>query len=91
MKLSKTILLLVLIAISIQTYLLNGESHSEEAIALVVPITIDVLLILIYATHTENSEYRKVIKNLLICCLIISAIYFMLFSYTMQLGKAFKN
>ena len=90
-KLTKTIFLLILIAISMQTYLINGESHSSRTIALAVPLIINTLLIIIYINQTDNSTYKKSIKNLLISCLIISAIYFVLFGYIMQLGKAFKN
>lgn len=90
-KLTKTHFLLILIAISMQTYLLNGERHSEEAILFVVPITINILLFLIYITHKENSEYNDSIKTILRYSLIISAIYFVVFGYLFQLGKAFKN
>ncbi|MEN2398935.1 hypothetical protein GKZ90_0004070 [Flavobacterium sp. MC2016-06] len=91
-KLTKTYFLLILIAVSIQTYFLNGESHSEAAKIFGVPITIDVLVILIYIFHTRDEpSYTKAIKKLLICCLIISAIYFTLFGYLLQLGKAFQH
>jgi len=90
-KLTKTLFLLILIAISIQTYLLNEESHSQEATALVVPISINVLLVLIYICNPDKLEYRNVIANVLIGWLIISSIWIMFFLYVVQLGKAFKN
>lgn len=90
-KLTKTIFLLILIAISIQTYFVNGESHSQEATVFAVPLTINALLFTIYLTHKENTRYKRVVENLLIFCFVISAIYCAFFLYAMQLGKAYRN
>ncbi|MBE8724248.1 hypothetical protein C4F50_04735 [Flavobacterium sp. KB82] len=91
MKLAITIFLLALIAISVQTYFLNGEPHSEEAVCFGALITIDILLLLIYVFDNENILYRRVIGALLVCCIIISNIFYLLFLYVMELGKAFRN
>ncbi|GAA3757750.1 hypothetical protein GCM10022423_05160 [Flavobacterium ginsengiterrae] len=91
MKLTITIFLLILIALSIQTYFLNGESHSDEAVCFGALITIDILLILIYVFDNENLVYRRVIGTLLVCCIIISNIFYLFFLYMMELDKAFKN
>ena len=69
MKLIVTLFLLVLIAISVQTYFLNGESHSEVAICFGALITIDILLLLIYIFDNENLIYRRVIGGLLVGCI----------------------
>lgn len=90
-KITKTIFLLVLIAVFMQTYLLNGESHSESSIFFAVPITINVLLLSIYIFQKKNLAYKKTIGNILIYCVIISAIYFIIFEYLFQLSKVFKN
>lgn len=90
-KTTKTTFLLILIAISIQTYLLNGEGHSDEFIFFAVPITINILLVAIYASPQENKSYKDSIKNILRFSLIISVIYFVIFGYIFQLGKNFKN
>jgi len=90
-KITKTIFLLILIAISIQTYLLNGESHSEGFILFAVPITINILLVAIYISHKDNSSYKNLIENILMYSLIISVMYFAIFGYIFQLGKNFRN
>ncbi|WP_394772736.1 hypothetical protein [Flavobacterium sp.] len=90
-KLTKTIFLLILIAISMQTYFINGEKNSESVIIFAVPISINILLIIIYFSNKEDFAYRKSVGNLINWCLIISAIYFVIFGYLLQLGKAFKN
>jgi hypothetical protein len=91
MKLFKTILLLGLIAVFIQMFLLYEELHNEVSVALVVPITINVLLILIHFFHSENSTYRKGIKIILISCLVVSTVYFGFVWYIVQFARAFKN
>lgn len=74
-----------------QTFLLNGEGHSEEAILFAVPITMNVLLLAIYFSPQENKSYKDSIRNILRFTLIISTIYFVIFGYLFQLGKAFRN
>lgn len=91
MKLTKTIILLILIAISMQSYLLNSEDYSETTVALAVPIIINILLTVIYLCHPDDSEYTIGLEKILIYCAIISAIYCAIILYGMQLGKAYKN
>ncbi|MCP2028677.1 hypothetical protein L1276_003848 [Flavobacterium sp. HSC-32F16] len=90
MKLTLTIFLLILIAISLQTYF-NGGSHSTEAVSFGTIITMDILLIFVYIRESENLLYRKVIGVLLVCFVIISIICWMLFLYLMGLKTAFRN
>lgn len=90
-KITKTSFLLILIAISLQRYLIKSERHSDVVMFFAVPITINILLFLIYITHKGNSSYKNSIEKILMYCLIISAIYFVIFGYIIQLGKAFKN
>lgn len=86
-----TIILLVLIALFMQLYLLNGNEHSEKSIYLLMPITINILFVLICFFSPENSSYRKVIKICLIFCIVISIFYFGFYWRIVQIGKAFKN
>ncbi|WP_123922201.1 hypothetical protein [Flavobacterium plurextorum] len=91
MKLVITIFLLILIAISVQTYFFNGDSHSTEAVSFGTIITMDILLIFVYIRESENLLYRRIIGALLVCFVIISVICWMLFLYVMGLNTAFRN
>lgn len=84
-------MLLVAIGVSVQFYFLNGEDHSENWTALTMPITMMVLLILIYFYSSKKTLYRKVFGILLIVWSIISAVFFGLFWYVVQFGKAFAH
>ncbi|GEM_PF-2431724 len=91
MKFTKTITLIILITISVQIYILNGEEYSETVVFLSAPIVFNMILLLIYVTHNSNLEYSESIENTLKYSLIISTIYCVFILYLLQLGKAFKN
>lgn len=91
MKLFITVLLLAAIAVSLQFYFLNGEDHSENWTALTMPITMMVLLLSIYLYSPKKTLYRRGMGIILIVCSIISTIFFGLFWYVVQLGKAFSH
>lgn len=91
MKLVLTIFLLILIAISVQIYFLNGEPHSEEAVCFGALITTDILLIFVYLRESENLLYRRVIGTLLCCFVIITVNFYLFFLYIQELGRAFRN
>lgn len=90
-KLGKTTLLLILIAISIQRYLLKSDLHSEIAIVMIVPIISIVLLLIIHITHPDDLTYKKGIEKLLIWSIIISLILFMLTCYFKNLSEIYRH
>jgi hypothetical protein len=91
MKAFVTFFLLTAIAISLQFYFVNAEDYSENLITLTMPITIVVLLILIYFFSPQKTQYRKIFGILLIICSILSVLLFAAFWYVVQLGKAFSH
>jgi hypothetical protein len=91
MKLTITIFLLILIAISVQIYFLNGESHSEEAVCFGALITTDILLVFVYFRESENLLYRRVIGTLLCCLVIITVNLYLFFLGIQELGTSFRN
>ncbi|MFC0777818.1 hypothetical protein [Flavobacterium sp. HJSW_4] len=91
MKVFLTLLLLTAIAISLQYYFLNGEYHSENWTTLTMPITMIVLLLFVYFYAPRKTFYRRFFGVILIICSIISIIFFGLFWYAVQLGKAFSH
>lgn len=91
MKLFITIFLLISIAISVQIYFLNGNSHSIEGICFGALLTTDILLLFIYVFDSENLLYRRVIGTLLVCCVIITFNFYLFFLYIQELDRAFKN
>jgi glycerol uptake facilitator-like aquaporin len=90
-KLGKTILLLILIAISMQRYLFNSEINSHIALVTIVPGTIIILLLIINITHPDNSTYKKGIKMLLIFSIVILLILSMLTCYFTKLSEAYNH
>lgn len=90
-KITKTVFLLILIAISLQRYLMNSGWHSDEIMFFAVPITINVLLLVIYITQKGSTSYKNSIEDILMYSLIITTVYFVIFGYLLQLGKAFRN
>lgn len=91
MKIFITILLLAAIAVSLQFYFFNGEDHSENWTTLTMPITMVVLLSLVYFYSPRKTLYRRFFGIILIISSILSVIVFGLFWYVVQLGKAFSH
>lgn len=90
-KITKTIFLLILIALSMQIYISNHQGYSEKTMGLAVPIIMNVFLFLIWIFHLNDSEYANAIGKVFVWFAIISGIYCAIFLYFMALGGAYKN
>lgn len=90
MKVFMTFFLLTAIACSLQFYF-DDAATSETITTLTMPITISILLILIYFFSPPKTQHRKIFGVLLIICSIFLVFLFVIFCYVVQLGKAFSH